>query len=209
MEKMIESLEWRYACKAFDASKKISEDKFNTLLEALRLTASSYGLQPWKFIVVENKTLRSELVPQSWNQKQVEDASHLIVFAAPKKVDEEFIDKYVESIAKTRGQDVSEIEGFKKMMMNIVNWSPEAQFQWAKNQSYIALGNLMTVCADLRIDSCPMEGFKPAEYDRILGLEKLGLTSVVVCPVGYRSTTDSYTNLTKVRHSLEELVIKL
>lgn len=209
MERVLENLEWRYACKAFDASKKITEKDFNTLLEALRLTASSYGLQPWKFIVVENEKLRAELVASSWNQKQVQEASHLIVFTAPKVIDEAFIDSYVSSIAKTRGQEISELEGYKKMMMSIVSWTPEVKHQWAKNQSYIALGNLLNVCADMRIDSCPMEGFKASDYDRLLELDKLGLTSMVVCPVGYRSEQDSYAKLTKVRHSLADLVIKL
>lgn len=209
MNKMIENLNWRYACKKFDADKRISTDDLNTLLDALRLTPSSYGLQPWKFIVVENKDLREKLVPASWNQQQVKDASHLIVFAAPKKIDEAFIEDYVVSIAKTRGQDVSELDGMKKMMLNIAFWDESVQYQWAKNQSYIALGNLMTVCADLRIDSCPMEGFKPAEYDKILGLGEMGLTSLVVCPVGYRALDDKYIDLAKVRKPLKDVVITI
>lgn len=209
MNDIVESLKWRYACKAFNPAKKISEKDLGIVLEALRLTPSSYGLQPWKFILVENKEVREQLVPASWNQKQVLDASHLVVFAAPKKIDEAFIDNYIENIAATRDQDVSELAGMRKMMMNIAFWEPKAQYQWAKNQSYIALGNLMTVCADMRIDSCPMEGFKPAEYDKILGLEKMGLTSLVVCPIGYRDESDKYIKLAKVRHPIEDLVIKI
>lgn len=209
MSDIVESLQWRYACKKFDENKKISQEDINHLLEALRLTPSSYGLQPWKFILVENPELREKLVGASWNQKQVSEASHLIVFAAPKKIDEDHIDEYIESIAKTRGQDVSDLAGLRKMMMNIAFWEPEAQYQWAKNQSYIALGTLMTVCAHMRIDACPMEGFKPAEYDKILGLEEMGLTSLVVCPVGYRAEEDKYRKLAKVRHPIEELVIKI
>lgn len=209
MSNIINDLEWRYACKAFDANKKISSDDLKTILNALALTPSSYGLQPWKFVVVENKGLREQLVDVSWKQKQVQDASHLIVLAGVKVVDEAFIDRFVASVAKTRGQEISEIEGYKKMMMNLVKWSPERQHDWAKNQSYIALGNLMTVCAQMRIDTCPMEGFSAADYDRILGLEEKGLTSMVVCPVGYRSESDSYSSLKKVRYSVDELTLKI
>jgi nitroreductase len=209
MNKIIEDLNWRYACKEFDSTKKISDGDLDVLLESLRLTPSSYGLQPWKFVVVENPKLREELVGASWGQKQVQDASHLIVLCAPTVLDEKFVTDYVVDTAKTRGQEVSELDGFKKMMMMIPNKSPEAQSIWSKNQSYIALGNLMTVCANMRIDSCPMEGFKPSEYDRILGLTEMGLTSVLVCPVGYRSEADKYSGLAKVRYTREELTIKI
>ena len=209
MEKIIEDLNWRYACKQFNAEKKISDKDFNTLLESLRLTASSFGLQPWKFVVVENQALREELVGASWNQEQVKDASHLIVLASPSNFDEKFVTDYVEDMAKTRGQDISELDGFKKMLMMIPNKSAEDQYNWAKNQVYIALGNLMTACAQMRIDSCPMEGFQAKKYDEILGLDKMGLRSMVVCPVGYRHTDDKYPNLKKVRFSLEELTVRI
>lgn len=209
MEKIIEDLNWRYACKQFDPNKKITEADFDTLMESLRLTASSFGLQPWKFIVVENSELREELVGASWKQEQVKDASHLIVFASPKKFDEKFVTAYVEDMAKTRGQDPAELDKFKGMLMMIPNKSPEDQYNWAKNQVYIALGNLMTVCAHMRIDSCPMEGFQATKYDKILGLDEMGLTSMVVCPVGYRHENDKYTELKKVRFPKEDLVIKI
>ncbi len=209
MHKIIESLNWRYACKKFDATKKITDEDFNTLLDVLRMTASSYGLQPWKFVVVSNKELREKLVPASWNQAQVMDASHLIVLCAPSKLDEKFVDDYLIDTAKTRNQDVSELAGFKKMLMSIPGKAPADQYIWSKNQVYIALGNLMTACAEMRIDSCPMEGFKPKEYDEILGLTEMGLSSMVVCPVGYRHAEDKYSDLPKVRYPLEDLVINL
>ncbi len=209
MEKIVEDLNWRYACKEFDASKKITDKDFETLMETLRLTPSSFGLQPWKFIVVENLELREQLVGASWKQNQVKDASHLIVLCSPKVLDETFVTDYVADMANTRGQDIKELEGFKSMLMMIPNKSPEDQYIWSKNQVYIALGNLMTVCAQMRIDSCPMEGFQAKKYDEILGLDKMGLTSMVVCPVGYRSESDKYIDLKKVRYSLEELVIKI
>jgi nitroreductase len=209
MTKIIEDLNWRYACKKFDADKKITDEDFNTLLESLRLTPSSYGLQPWKFIVVENPALREELVDASYKQAQVKDASHLIVLASPSKFDEKFVTDYIVDTAKTRGQEVSELDGFKKMLMMIPNKSPEAQYNWAKNQVYIALGNLMTVCAQMRIDNCPMEGFQAKKYDEILGLTEMGLTSMVVCPVGYRHSEDKYSELKKVRFSQDNLTIKI
>ena len=209
MSNIIESMQWRYACKKFDPTKKLTDEQFNTLLEAMRLTASSYGMQPWKFIVVEDPALREKLVEASWNQAQVKDASHMIVFAAPKVIDEAFVDAYMADTAKTRGQEVTELEGFKKMIMSITKKTPEAQYAWAKNQIYIALGTLLSACADLRIDSCPMEGIQPAKYDEILGLDKLGLTTMVACPVGYRHEDDVYITKKKVRFPLEDLVVKI
>lgn len=208
MNDIIKDLEWRYACKKFDSTKKVSEEDFNKLLESLRLTASSYGLQPWKFVVVENTELREKLVAASWNQEQVKDASHLIVLCSP-TVDEAHIDRYLEDQAKTRNQNIEDLAGFKKMLMMIANKSPEDQYIWAKNQVYIALGTLLTVCANLKIDSCPMEGFKAKEYDEILGLKDMGLTSMVVCPVGYRAADDKYGGLAKVRFPIEDLTIKI
>ncbi len=209
MSKIIESLNWRYACKQFDPEKKISENDFNTILESLRLTASSYGIQPWKFVVVKNPELRAQLVGASWNQAQVKDASHLIVMCAPKNIDEKLIDAYLADIVKTRNQEVSELEGFKKMLMSIPAKAEDWKKAWAKNQIYIALGNLLTVCAEMKIDTCPMEGFQPSKYDEILNLEKFGLTSVVVCPVGYRHADDKYQNITKVRFPLEEIIVEI
>ncbi len=209
MNKLIENLNWRYACKKFDPTKKISDELFDVILEALRLTPSSFGLQPWKFVVVKDEQKREELVSASWNQQQVKDASHLIVLCAPKSIDVNFIEDFIADTARTRGVDVSELEGFKKMLMMIPNKSPEDQMIWAKNQIYIALGNLMTTCAELKIDSCPMEGFKPAKYDEILGLDKYNLKSVLVCPVGYRHPDDKYQGLKKVRFAKKDLVITI
>jgi nitroreductase len=209
MSKIIEDLNWRYACKEFDTTKKITDEDFDILLESLRLTPSSFGLQPWKFVIVENPKLREELVTASWNQRQVVEASHLIVLCAPTVLDEKFVTDYIAHTATTRGQEVSELDGYKKMLMMIPNKTPEAQMTWSKNQIYIAIGNLMTVCASMRIDSCPMEGFQPAKYDEILGLTEMGLTSALVLPVGYRSENDKYSGLSKVRYSKEELVITI
>jgi len=207
---IIDDLNWRYACKEFDSTKKLTDEQFNNLLEALRLTPSSFGMQPWKFVVVEDIKLREELVAASWNQNQVKDASHLIVLCAPIKMDEEFVDRYIKSTADARGQEISELKGFKDMLMKlIVGKDPESYMKWARNQIYIALGNLMTVCANMRIDCCPMEGFQPKKFDEILGLEAKGLTTVLVAPVGFRSESDKYTKLAKSRFDQSEVVIKI
>lgn len=207
---IIEDLKWRYATKEFDASKKISPANFDILLEALTLSASSFGLQPWKFIVVENTALREKLLPHSWNQKQVIDASHLIVFTKPNKFDAADITKYIKATAETRKQNETDLEGYKGMMNGFIAKMSEAELDvWKIKQIYIALGNLLTVAANLKIDACPMEGFTPSEYDNILGLEKLGLSSVVVCPVGYRSSEDKYSTLEKIRYAKEDLIVRI
>lgn len=209
MSSIVEDLKWRYACKQFDKKRKISQENLEIILESLRLTPSSFGLQPWKFVLVEKEELREQLLEASWNQAQVKDASHLLVLCAPKSMDEAFIDRYITDMANTREQDPEELAGFKKMLMMIPNKSEEDRYQWAKNQIYIALGSLMTVCAHLRIDACPMEGFVPAKYDNILGLEKYDLMSMVVCPLGYRNENDKYASLKKVRFAKKDLVMTL
>jgi nitroreductase/dihydropteridine reductase len=203
---LVESLKWRYACKEFDATKKISSSDFELVLEGLVLTASSYGTQPWEFIVVENPNLREELIGASYNQAQVRDASHLIVLCRPSVIDEAFMDAYIQNICDVRDQKPEELEGFKKMLMFVANRDDEAKANWAKNQIYIALGNLMSICADMKIDSCPMEGFVPSKVDKILGLEAMGLNSVLLCPIGYRAEVDKYSSLKKVRHPLKNVV---
>lgn len=206
MSNILDDLKWRYACKKFNADKRISDSDFDTIIEALILTASSYGIQPWEFVVVENKELREELVGASYNQAQVKDASHLIVLCRPEKIDEELMDGYIQNICDVRDQKPEELEAFKKMIMNVTKKEDAQKAAWAKNQIYIALGNLLTVCATMRIDTCPMEGFVPSKVDEILGLEKMGLKSVLLCPVGYRADDDKYIDIKKVRHPKEKIV---
>ncbi len=206
MHKIVEDLNWRYACKKFDTEKKISDEDFNSLLESLRLTASSFGLQQWKFLVIKDEKIRHELMEASYHQHQVKDASHLIVLTTYTQFDEKFVDDFVADTAKTNGKSLDEMQSFKKMLMMVPNFDVDRQASWGRNQIYIALGNLLTVCANMRIDSCPMEGFSNKKYDEILGLKEKGLTSVLVCPVGYRATDDKYATAPKVRYSLEKLV---
>ena len=203
---IVDSLKWRYACKEFDQDKKITDSDFDKISEALVLTASSYGIQPWEFVIVKNKNLREQLVSASWSQAQVKDASHLIVMCRPEKIDEALMDAYIQNISNVRGTELAELEGFKKMIMSVVKKSEDWKKSWAINQIYIAMGNLLTVCAEMKIDSCPMEGFLASKYDEILGLSDMGLKSVLVCPVGYRSSNDKYADLVKVRHPKDKLV---
>ncbi len=207
-QNLIESLNWRYAVKKFDNQKTIATATWKALEESLILTPSSYGLQPWKFLVVTNKEIRQKLTAVSWNQKQVEDCSHLVVFAVKEKVDEAHVQSFIEQMAKIRGVEASTFEGYKNMMIGDVVKGPRSlmAYEWAARQAYIALGNFMTSCAVLNVDTCPMEGIDPGKYDEILGLTGSGWRTVVACPAGYRSADDKYSEAKKVRFSNEAMI---
>lgn len=204
--RVIEALNWRYACKKYNPAKKLNEEQLNTILEALRLTASSYGMQPWEFVVVRNEELREKMVGASYNQSQVKNASHLIVLCRKEDVGEAHVDAYLEDIAKTRGVEMDSLAGFKKMMMLTASKPTEQKIHWMKDQVYIALGNLLTVCALLGVDATPMEGFSPSKVDDILDLKSMGLKSVLLCPIGFRADDDSYSQIKKVRFPKEKVV---
>lgn len=210
-DKLIEALNWRYAVKKFDSSKKIDSQTWKTVEDALVLTASSYGLQPWKFLIVTDKAVMHKLTASSWGQKQVEDCSHLVVIAVKEKLDVEHVDNYINSIIKQRGVNPTELDGLKKMMTNDIVNGPrsEISFEWAARQAYIALGNLLTVSAVLGLDTCPMEGIIPAKYDEILGLTGSGFKTVVACPVGYRASDDKYAQVKKVRFPSSEIITRI
>jgi nitroreductase len=208
---IIESLNWRYATKKFDNAKKVSESDLKDLLEAVNLTPTSVGMQLQNVVVVENKELREKLLPVSHGQPQVIDASHLLVLCSETNVDEARIDKYMKRVAEVRGVEVDSLEQFKAMakMWTIDSQDAESLQAWMDKQVYIALGNLMTAAAIMKIDACPMEGFDAGQYDDILGLTEKGLKSVLVVPVGYRSSEDPYPQMKKVRKELSDFVIKL
>ena len=206
---ILNDLYWRYATKQFDPTKKVSEHDLQELLEALRLSASSFGLQPWKFLVVTDATLRKELQPHAWNQSQVVDASHLLVLCARTDVNEVYVKKYMETLASTRKIPVDSLKGYQDMMLGFVAHKDKAALiEWAKLQVYLALGNLVTVCSHKRIDTCPMEGFDATAFDQILGLEKIHLTTAVLCPIGYRSADDHYAAAAKVRFGMDDVVLR-
>jgi nitroreductase len=207
MDKIIKDLNWRYATKIFDSQKKLETSTLESLKESLRLSASSFGLQLWKFVNVENEDVRQKLLEHSWGQKQVVDSSHLIVLAAPRTIEDHHVNDFIELTAKTRNVDVSELDDYKNFMRGFIEKMtiPERN-SWMSQQVYLALGNLLTVAATLEVDTCPIEGFVPTEYDKILGLEEKNLRSVVVCSLGYRSEEDKYSNLKKVRYPLEQVL---
>jgi nitroreductase len=207
-EALIHQLEWRYATKQFDATRKLDAETWKTLEAALVLTPSSYGLQPYKFIVVTDPALRGKLRAASWGQSQIEDASHLVVFAIQKAMGASHIAHFVDRTAEVRGVARESLEAFEGMMLGTLVNSPRAATidQWAARQTYIALGNLLTCAALLGVDACPMEGLDTAAYDTILGLEAQGLATVCVCAVGYRSAEDKYAKLSKVRLPVSELI---
>lgn len=198
---LLSALNWRYACKVFDPAKKIPAETWAALEASLVLTPSSFGLQPWRFIVVQDAALREALVPHAWKQRQVSDASHLVVMAVPKVMTEAHIDANLMRMAEVRGGTPDALMGFRKMLTGFrdgmeANGGLE---QWAKLQAYIALGQFMLSAALLGVDTCPMEGFVPAKFDELLGLETEGWTAAVLCPAGYRHADDRYASLPKVR----------
>ncbi|MDB4766689.1 NAD(P)H-dependent oxidoreductase [bacterium] len=205
----IDALNWRYAAKQFDPSKKVSDADLDTILNAGNLAATSYGLQPFKFVVVTDQQTQSALVPFSYKQPQVEQASHVIVLAARTDVDEAFIRSMTRLTEKVRDLEQGQLDGYAKQMIgSIMSMSEEQRLQWAQKQIYIALANMMAACAVLKVDSCPMEGFVPAQYDRLLKLTEDNLTATVVLPVGYRAQEDEQQHFAKVRNPIDEMVLR-
>jgi nitroreductase len=207
---IIDSLKWRYAVKKFDTDKELSGAQINTLKEAFNLTATSYGLQPLKLIEIKNKVVQDKLVPFSWNQQQSLQASHLLVICIQDNYTTKEVENYFNLVQKIRNTPDAVINPFKKFLTaEISKKTQEELYISNKNQAYIALGNLLTVCAYEKIDSCPMEGFTPEKYDEILDLKKDNLKSVLVLPVGFRAADDYMKDLSKVRKDLSESVIEI
>lgn len=210
MTQFIKDAQWRYATKKFDASKKISTEDLNTIKEAIRLSASSYGLQPYKVFIIENPELRAQLQPASWGQSQIVDASQVIVFANMTQFGDTQIDAYIQNMAQTRGIPVESVQGYADFMKSkITPLSDEVKANWTAKQTYLALGNLLNVAAELKIDVTPMEGFEADKYNEILGLTEKGLNAAVVATIGYRHEEDATQHYAKVRKSNEELFITL
>jgi nitroreductase len=203
---ILEALNWRYATKKFDSSKKINPKDLETIKEVLRLTPSSYGLQPWKFLLIENQALRQQLREKSWGQSQVTDASHLIVFCSYLDLSDEHIDSHIANTSVTRNQDIENLAGYGNFVKKTLsNLSPADINTWSSKQLYIALGQLMLACAEMKIDATPMEGFEPAGYDEILGLKAKNLHATLVCPIGYRHLEDVSQFHKKVRKTTDDI----
>lgn len=208
IESLLSQLHWRYAVKAFDPAKKISAPDWAALEETLILSPSSYGMQPYQFLVITDPAVREKLVPFSWNQRQPADCSHFVVFAVRNSNTEQDVDEYMARIAEVRGGKADALAGFKNILVgDVVNGERgKMAGEWAARQAYIALGNFMTSAALLGVDTCPMEGFVPAQYDEILGLREAGMTAAVACAAGYRAAGDKYATLPKVRFSSRKLI---
>ena len=210
MSTLLDNLNWRYATKKFDATKKISSEDLNTLKEAVRLAASSYGLQPYKVVIVENPEIREQLKAAAYGQTQITDASQLFIFANDLNAGPESVAAYIKNISETRGVPTEALGGFADMMNGVIsNLSQDAKNIWTAKQTYIALGTLLAAAADLKIDATPMEGFNPAAFNEILGFDKLGLNASVIATVGYRHDEDDTQHYKKVRKSHEELFITI
>ncbi len=204
----IDSLKWRYAAKKFDENKQLSDDKVSVLKEAFTLTPTSYGLQPLKLVVVRDKAIQQQLAAQSFNQQQVAQASHVLVICIEKRIDAEYIKKCFENEKNIRGTKDEVLAPFRNFLTSHFSSKTPAEItEWATRQAYIALGNLLTVCAAEKIDACPMEGFLPEKYNEILKLSAHNISSVLVLPVGYRAADDMFSELKKVRKSVAENTI--
>jgi nitroreductase len=210
-EHLLKALNWRYATKIFDETKKIPDNVWQTLERALILTPTSYGLQPYKFIVMTDAEKRAELLPHSWKQKQVVQCSHYVVFTARTKLTESEVDHWIQRLADVRKVPLESLNLYRGSMIGDVVHGLRGKIihEWATRQTYITLGNLMTCAALLGVDACPMEGFVSAEYDRVLDLEKSGYSAVVNCALGYRSEKDKYASVPKVRFEASELIRKI
>jgi nitroreductase len=205
-ETLIKQLNWRYAVKKFDATRKISPADWSVLEKALVLSPSSYGLQPWKFVVVNDPAVRAKLKPASWNQSQIVDASHLVVMARRSTMTSADVQRYVDRTVAVRKVPASSIEDYKNMMLGSINAPNADHANWAAKQVYIAMGFLLSAAAMLGIDACPMEGIVPAQYDEILGLPKQGYNTCMVTTLGYRASDDWLANLPKVRFADNEVI---
>ena len=210
MNTPLETRNWRYATKKFDNQKKISPKDLNILLEAIRLSASSYGLQPYHFYVISDSKVREKLKPASWGQSQITDASHLIVFTHLTSFNENLVDDYIDLASRTRNIPKENLKDYGDFMKSkLLNLPEEIKRAWTARQAYLALGNALQAAAELQIDACPMEGIEPEKYNEILGLHEKNLNAAVVLAIGYRSSEDQTQHYAKVRKSKETLFTQL
>ncbi len=206
----IEKLEWRCATKKFDNTKKLSEEQLHILKSTFTLTATSYGLQPLKMLVISNQKIKNSLLEHAYNQKQIVDSSHVLVICIKTVIDSNYIDQKFDLEKDIRGTPEETINGFRTFLKDTFKNKTSDEIENSSiNQAYIALGNLMTVCAYEKIDSCPMEGFNPEKFDEILDLKNQQLKSILLLPVGFRADDDFMSTLKKVRIPVEESVIEI
>lgn len=207
---IIDSLKWRYAAKRMN-SQTVPTEKIETLLEAIQLSASGFGLQPYKIFVIDKPELKAQIQPIAYGQPQVSESSHMLVFAAWNEITQEKIDAFIQLVAETRNAPLAALTDYKNAIVGSMLKIPkEAQVNWADRQVYLAMGTALVAAAELKIDTTPMEGFAPAKLDELLGLEAQGLHSVLMLAIGYRDESADYmTGAAKVRYPKNELIIKL
>lgn len=206
--RILENLRWRYAVKHFQRGAEVPPELWTVLEDAMILTPSSYGLQPWKFIVVQDPTIKKQLTPHSLNQPQIEDCSHLVVFLARKTMNEDWINRHVARLAEIQGSTADKLNAFKRSVLADFTrgFLKDHVAVWAARQCYIALGTLLNTSAHLGVDTCAIGGFLPDKYDEILGVDRENWSSVIVCAVGYRSLEDPRADRPKVRFQREDVI---
>lgn len=208
-QQLLDQLNWRYATQKFDPTRPIDPQLWETLETSLVLTASSFGLQPWRFVVVTDPAIRQQLVGASYGQQQVKDASHVVVFAIRKDLSEACVDQHIDQMSKVRQIPAEKLAGYRRYTVGYLqSLSHERACEWAARQTYLALGAFLTSAAMLGVDTCPMEGIDPAKYDQILELDTAGFSTVVVCCAGHRAQDDKYAGLAKVRFDREQVVVR-
>lgn len=208
-DQLTAALEWRYATKVFDPSRTIPAETWRVLERALVLSPSSFGLQPYQFLVITDPAVRAQLLPHTWGQRQVVDCSHYVVFTARTSLAEQHINEFIQRTSEVRGVPAAALAAYRQMMLgSLINGGGLSQMipEWAARQAYIAIGNLMTSAALIGVDACPIEGFEPGKYDELLELNGSGFRSVVCCALGYRAASDKYASLPKVRRPEAHLV---
>ncbi len=206
MDQLIEDLKWRYAVKQFDTNKKIAPEIFNNLKEVLRLVPTSNGLQPYKFLIIETPEIRAELQKHSFNQPQITEASHLIVFCSYKSLTDEHYDRFIELNSNAQNVPVEELDKYALRLKRDLQYRSDVQVMHSnEKQCYIALGQLLQTAAHYRVDASPIEGFQIDKYNEVLGLDEHNITATVVCALGYRSEADIRQHWRKVRKDTDEL----
>jgi nitroreductase len=207
-DQLLQCLQWRYATKRFDATRTIPDAAWQVLEQSLVLAPSSFGLQPWKFLVIDDPQLRAELQQQSWRQSQVTDASKYLVFAALRTTTDDDVDRFLQRTSAVRGTPIESMAGYGKVIKDFLvkSWAAKDLFGWNARQAYIALGQFMTSAALLGIDTCPMEGIDANGYDRALSLHGSRYATLCACAVGYRAADDKYGSVPKVRYPLDEVI---
>lgn len=208
--KYIEDLQWRYATKKFDADRKVSSEDIDHIKKAIQLAASSYGLQFYKVLIITDEDIRKQLLPHSWNQGQIVDASHIFVFCRYTEVSRAEVQDFISMKERKLQVEPASMSGYTEFISTkLSEVDADTLDHWTAKQTYIALSNLLSACASLRIDSCPIEGFDSDQYDGILKLREQGLASTVVAAVGYRSPEDNNQHIPKVRRNMEDLFIEI